>query len=86
MQEQKICCECLRTYTAHSANGKYCPACRKVVNKRRAKEATERQSIRRMGSKSLREFQWEIKDFNEANGTNLSYGQYVAYKAGLLKI
>jgi hypothetical protein len=71
---------------------KYCPECRKLVKKRQEKEKFERAKIinamklRQAKSKPLTELQWEIKEFNESTGKNLSYGKYVAYKAGLLKI
>lgn len=39
-----------------------------------------------MNSKPLSSIQWDIKAYNEKHGTNLSYGQYVAYVEGRLKV
>ena len=92
MLKEKVCHECLRKFETEARSAKYCPECRKVVEKRQEKEKRARQKIinamkaRQVNSKSLTELQLEIKEFNEATGKNLSYGQYVAYKAGLLKV
>jgi hypothetical protein len=83
MNEVKVCLECGCEFVAKAHNSKFCSFdCRKAHAKKAEAKAKASKKLRLMNVKSLAEIQWEIKEYNEKHGTNLSYGQYVTFVEG----
>ena len=90
----KYCIICGVPFTTSTGKGKYCPTCRKIQqrqqnrNNNRAryeenKIAKEQSKPRK--KKTLTDFMWELKEYNDKHHTKLSYGEYVALLSGYIK-
>lgn len=87
MNEIRVCIECGCEFVAKQHNTKLCSLeCRKAHTKKVKAKLISRKKLRGMCAKSLAEIQWDIKEYNEKHGTNLSYGQYVAFVEGRVTV
>ena len=75
------CKLCGKEITPVNLKRKYCIPCSKIANRMNDKRRREINAVPKIGKVSaLRRFCYEIAEYNEKHGTNLSYGKYVAYK------
>lgn len=86
MNKIKRCAFCQARFMQTDENQIYCSQQCKVEHLRRqANERKERERQDKVAERKRQRAKWakiqtEIINFNKANGTNLSYGQYVALK------
>jgi len=65
-------CTCGIWFQTNDKEEEHCPECRKFYNDWKIHV--------KLSYKAMGDFLREIKEYNELNGTNLSYGQYEALK------
>lgn len=72
------CFNCDRMFNYTSDAKKYCPECEKEIKRERNRKfmANKRKKAS-VEIKTISQVMQELKAYNEANGTCLSYGQYV---------
>ena len=77
----KKCEVCLKTFTTKRSNAKYCPSCRVIGKRKKENErklAIKEEQIKNSNrEKNLNNTLAELRKYNEKNGTNLSYGQFM---------
>ena len=79
----KKCEVCLKTFTTQRSNAKYCPSCRDIGKKKQEKARKlaikeEQKAKKSNKEKKLNKTLSDLRNYNKKNGTNLSYGQFVA--------
>ena len=85
----KKCDICCKTFTSQRSYTKYCPSCRVIAKKKQDKERNiarkniarnEGQIKKSNREKNLNKTLSDLQKYNKKNGTNLSYGQFMAIK------
>lgn len=78
----KKCDICQKTFTSKRSITKYCPSCRVIGKRKKENErklAIKEEQIKKSNrEKNLNNTLAELRKYNKKNGTNLSYGQFVA--------
>ena len=84
-QFKKKCEVCHKSFTAQRSTAKYCPSCRVKGNNKKRREnqkvqKAEETRIKADKEKYLDKTLSDLRKYNKKNGTNLSYGKFVAMK------
>lgn len=88
-----LCQVCGCEFIAKAKHAKYCPNCRKEQQYQQNKNNSKLNYIRKkievanpIARKSINDLMWDLKAFNEKHNSNYSYGEYVSYLEGGLKL
>lgn len=78
----KKCDICCKTFTSTRSITKYCPSCRNIGKRKKENERKlaikEEQTKKSNRERNLNKTLADLRKYNKKNGTNLSYGQFVA--------
>lgn len=73
-----ICLKCGCTFSYSNERKKNCPECDAQIKRERSKKCMQKKRAKnKLKFKDVHEVVAEVKQYNQKNGTLLSYGQYV---------